>query len=242
MTCDPERVTGFVDGELSPELAAEVAVHLETCAACRAQAEAERELHARLLRLPAPELPASLEARVRHASWQRPLVARAVRWALPMAAVLVLAIWLRGYAPFVAWDLARDHGKCFSRQPLPALVTSHEPREIAAWFREQGTELPALPAQVGDLALVGARYCPLASLSMAAHVYYRSASSQLSLFVVRHGVRLDDRLASHARGDSVRLLRLEGEVVGIVGEREAEVQAVETALRPVLAARADRRK
>ena len=240
MTCDPERVTGFVDGELPEGPAAEVAAHLETCGACRAQAEAERELRVRLLRLPTPELPARLEARVREARRKRPLAERGMRWALPLAAVILLGVWLRGYASFVAWDLARDHEHCFSRQPLRAQVSSGEPRAVAAWFDERGTELPQLPARLGELALVGGRYCPLASLSTAAHVYYRSASSQLSLFVVPHGVRLDDRLASRARGDSVRLLRLEGQVIGIVGGREADVQAFETALRPVLAAHAAR--
>jgi len=240
MTCDPEGVTGFVDGELPEGLAAEVAVHLETCPACRAQAEGERELRARLLRLPTPELPARLEARVREARRKRPLVERGVRWALPLAAVLLLGVWLRGYGPFVAWDLARDHQHCFSRQPLRAQVSSGEPRAVAAWFDERGTELPQLPARLGELALVGGRYCPLASLSTAAHVYYRSPSSQLSVFVVPHGVRLDDRLVSRVRGDSVRLLRLEGQVIGIVGGRESDVRAVETALRPVLAAHAAR--
>jgi hypothetical protein len=93
---------------------------------------------------------------------------------------------------------------------------------------------------VGELALVGGRFCPLVSLSTAAHVYYRSASNHLSVFVVRHGVRVDDRFASRARAESVRLLRLEGQLVGIVGEREADVRTLETALRPVLAA--DRRE
>ena len=240
MTCDPERVTGFVDGELSEGLAAKVAAHLETCPACRAQAEAERELRTRLLRLPTPALPARLEARVRDARRKRPLAERGLRWALPLAAVLLLGVWLRGYAPFVAWDLARDHQHCFSRQPLRTQVASGEPGAVAAWFDERGTELPQLPKHLGELALVGGRYCPLASLSTAAHVYYRSASSQLSLFVVPHGVRLDDRLASRARGDSVRLLRLEGQIIGIVGGREADVQAFEAALRPLLAARAAR--
>ena len=240
MTCDPERVSGLVDGELPEGLAAELTAHLETCPACRAQAEAERELRARLLRLPTPALPARLEARVREARRKRPLAERGLRWALPLAAVLLLGVWLRGYAPFVAWDLARDHEHCFSRQPLRAQVSSGEPRAVTAWFGERGTELPQLPKHLGELALVGGRYCPLASLSTAAHVYYRSASSQLSLFVVPHGVRLDDRLASRARGASVRLLRLEGQIIGIVGGREADVQAFETALRPVLAAQAAR--
>ena len=237
MSCDPERVTGFVDGELDPATAAAVAAHLETCTTCRAQAEAERELRSRLRGLPAPELPVGLEARVRTARTTRPAaLPRLARWALPLAAALVLGAWLRGYAPFVAWDLARDHDKCFSMRPLPAKVLGHEPGVVADWFEQRGTHLPALPDRVGGLSLVGARYCPLVSLSSAPHVYYASSQRHVSVFVVRHAVRLDDRLSYHARGDSVRLLRVEGELVGIVGQHEADVRAFEAALRPVQAA------
>jgi hypothetical protein len=115
-------------------------------------------------------------------------------------------------------------------------VWSGEPAVVEGWFEGQGTRMPALPEEVGHLRLLGARYCPLASLSFAPHVYYSSPDSHVSVFVVPHGVRLRDRLAGKARGDAVLILRLEGEVVGIVGEREAEVRAVESALRPVLAA------
>jgi anti-sigma factor RsiW len=237
LSCDPERVTGFVDGELDAEAAVAVAVHLEACAACRAQAEAERGLRARLRGLPVPALPRGLEARVRAGTWRRPLTPGVVaRFALPLAAVLVAGIWVRGHVPFVAWDLARDHDKCFSRRPLPAKVWSGEPRVVAEWFEAQGTRVAGLPDRVGELTLVGARYCPLVGLSLAPHVYYESPGSHVSVFVVPQGVRLADRFAGAARKDAVRLLRVEGEVVGIVGEREGEVQAVESALRPVLAA------
>jgi hypothetical protein len=39
-----------------------------------------------------------------------------------------------------------------------------------------------------------------------------------------------------ARGSRVRLLRVEGEVVGIVGARDGDVRAFEAALRPTLRA------
>jgi anti-sigma factor RsiW len=241
LSCDPERVTGFVDGELDPQAAAAVAAHLETCLACRTQAEGERSLRARLRGLSAPALPAGLEARVREAKRTRPsALPTAARWALPIAAALLVGVWLRGFAPLVTWDLARDHDKCFSRQPLPAKVLSGEPAAVADWFREQGTELPALPAQVGALTLVGARYCPLVSLASAPHVYYASAQARVSVFVVPQVVRFEDPLSSRARGDHVLLMRLEGRVVGIVGEQEADVQALEAALRPVLTAWASR--
>jgi hypothetical protein len=236
VSCDPERVTGLVDGELDAEEAAAVSAHVEECSACRAQAGAERDLRSRLRALPVPEPPPGLEARLR-SRVRRPAIAVALsRWALPLAAALVLGFWLRGHAPFVAWDLARDHDKCFSRHPVPAKVWSGAPSVVEGWFEDQGTRVPALPSEVGHLRLRGARYCPLVSLSFAPHVYYESADSQVSVFVVTHGVRLADRLAGRSRSDVVRLLRLEGEVVGIVGKREADVQAVESALRPVLAA------
>jgi hypothetical protein len=238
LSCDPERVTGFVDGELDDEATAAVSAHLETCSACRAQAEAERGLRARLRSLPTPDLPAGLEARVRSRARRRPVVVRAfVRWALPLAACLAVGFfWVRGYVPFVAWDLSRDHDKCFSRHPVPAKVRSGEPLVVADWFEGQDTHLPGIPDRVGDLALVGARYCPLVGLSFAPHVYYLSPTSHASVFVVRHGVRLDDRFAGQARGRAVRLLRVEGQTVGIVAESDADARAFETAFRPVLAA------
>jgi hypothetical protein len=83
---------------------------------------------------------------------------------------------------------------------------------------------------------VGARYCPLPDVSSAPHVYYTSATSHVSVFLVPHGVRLDDRFAGQARGRAVRLLRVEGETVGIVAESDSDARAFEAAFRPVLAA------
>lgn len=233
MSCDPERVTGFVDGELAGEQAAELAAHLEVCAVCRAQAEAERALRARLRTLPAPVLPAGLEARVRQSARRPSLAKRTLRYALPVAAVLAVAVWLRGYAPLLAWDLARDDHHCFSRQPLRAQVRSGEPREVAAWFERQGTLLPPLPERVGELALVGARYCPLASLGTVAHVYYQSPAGHVSVYAVPRAVRFEARAASETRGVSVLLMRIEGEVIGVVAPSADEARAFEAALRPL---------
>ena len=99
-----------------------------------------------------------------------------------------------------------------------------------------GPEIHRHVAAEGHDFVVGARECPLVSLSMAPHVYYVSPSSHVSVFVVPRHVRFDDAFGTKARGDSVRLLRVEGEVVGIVGGREADVRAVESAIRPVMAA------
>ena len=231
MSCDPERVTGWVDGELPPEQAAEVAAHVEACTACRAQAEAERSLRARLRTLPVPELPAGLEARVRRAR-RRSLPERVLGYALPVAAVLAAGVWLRGYVPLVAWDLARDDHHCFSKQPLPAQVWSREPGAVAAWFERQGTRLPPLPERVGELELVGARYCRLASLGSVAHVYYRSATMHASVYAVPRRVRFEERAASETRGVQVLLLRIDGEVMGVVAPTAEQARAFELALQP----------
>jgi hypothetical protein len=236
VSCERERVTAFVDGELDAEAVAMLVAHLDTCAACRAQVDEERSLRPRLRSLPLPETPAGLEARVRARLGRPSPVTRAVRWALPAAAALVVALWARGHAPLVAWELASDHDHCFSRRPLPAKVLSGAPGVVGEWFRERGTHLPRVPDRVGEIALVGARYCPLPDVSLAPHVYYASPTSQVSVFLVQHGVRLGAGFAGQARGRAVRLLRVEGETVGIVAGNDADARAFEAALRPVLSA------
>jgi anti-sigma factor RsiW len=234
VTCDGERVTAFVDGELSAEEMAALQRHVETCRTCGEQAAAERDLRQRLAALPAPAPPADLERRVRARLRRR--TARVALLTLPLAAVLVLGVWMRGYAPLVAWELARDHRHCFSRRPLPAQVRSPEPQVVEAWFESRGTRMPDLPREAGSAVLVGGRYCPLPSLASAAHVYYVSATGGVSVFVVPHRVRLHERLAQEANGTAVRLILVDGRVLGIVGDDEGDVDAAEHALKPVLAA------
>jgi hypothetical protein len=220
VSCQPEKVTGFVDGALEPEQSAAIEAHLAGCDTCREQAEAERRLAAELRALPAPEPPAGLEARL--ATRLRP-PRRPLRWALPLAAMLLLAVWLRGSAPYVAWAASFDHDKCFSRHPLPAKVWSSEMGVVAEWFEARGTRLPYLPERIGELTLVGARYCPLLDASSAPHLYYASGEGRLSILVVPHGVRFDESWAGEVRGNAVRLLRVGGAVVALVGDDEASV-------------------
>ena len=236
MSCEPERVSGFVDGELDAAGMATLAAHVESCPACREQAAAERGLRARLRALPPPELPAELEGRVR-AGARRGERPGAGRWALPLAAALLLGFWMRGYAPFVAWELVRDHRHCFSKTPLPAQVASGEAQVVSAWFESRGTRLPALPQGAGRARLAGGRYCALPSGALSAHLYYVSPGGGVSVFLVPHRVRVDGRFAGEVRGAAVRLVRVDGDVVGIVGEDDREVGAMERALRPAVAAR-----
>jgi len=233
VSCQPEKVTGLVDGALEPEEAAAIEAHLAGCEVCREQAAAERRLAAELRGLPAPEPPAGFEARLRarlHPG-RRPL-----RWALPLAAMLLVAVWLRGSAPFVAWAVSFDHDKCFSRHPLPAKVWSSDMGVVAEWFEAHGTRLPYLPERVGELTLVGARYCPLLDASSAPHLYYASEQGRFSILVVPHGVRFDESWAGDVRGNAVRLLRLGGTVVALVGEDEASTDRFARRFRTTVAA------
>lgn len=224
MTCRPDVVTGWVDGVLDDADRATVEQHLATCAACRDQAAFERDLGPRLRAVLPPEpRPELLSAVRRKLDATRPRRA----WVLPVAAALVgLLLWGRGAAPFVAWELARDHEHCFAKARLPARIWSSDPLEVARWFEDQGTSVPPLPDGDRGLALVGARYCPLVD-RLAAHVYYANDDDRhLSVFVLAGPARLAGyELNTEARGRKVRLLRSAGMTVAVVGEHEEDVLA-----------------
>jgi hypothetical protein len=236
VSCEPERVTGLVDGELEGEEKARVEAHLATCERCRGQAAEERALRARLRALDAPELPFGLEQRVRARLRRRGRWTGVARALLPLAAVLVLALWARGYAPFVAWELSRDHDHCFGLPRLPAQVWASEPSLLEEWFDYRGDQLPLLPSRVGPLSLLGGRHCRLPDASRAPHVYYASMDGKLSVFVVPHGVRMSDDFATTSRGNAVALLRLGPRVLGVVGEDHGDVSAFVARLRTSVAA------
>jgi len=228
VSCDPEQVTGYVDGALDDAARAAVEAHVASCPSCREQVEFERALRERLRGLAVPEPRPALEAKVRRRL--RPSAPRSVRLLLPLAAgFAILFLWGRGAAPFVAWELARDHDHCFAKKVLPAQVWSDDPARVAAWFARQETELPAVPAAMGGLELVGARYCPLIDRRVG-HVYYVGRGRHLSIYAVPGSVRFPRAYFSSPRGRIVRLLRVEGRTVGLVGERPEDVAAFERAL------------
>jgi hypothetical protein len=141
------------------------------------------------------------------------------------AAFLGLLLWGRGTAPFVAWELARDHDHCFSRSKLPARIWSGDPVEVAGWFEDQGTAVPPLPEGRRGLSLVGARYCPLVD-RLAAHVYYANDDRHLSVFVISGPARFSGyEMGTEARGREVRFLRSAGMTVALVSEHAEDVDA-----------------
>jgi anti-sigma factor RsiW len=231
MSCDPQRVTALVDEALEAGDRGEVEAHVAECESCRAQVAAERQIRTALRELPAPEPPLGLEQRVRRRLRGRSHASAAVRLLLPLAAILVVALWARGYAPFVAWELSRDHRHCFSKVPLAAEVWGSEPEIVTSWFDERGERLPLLPPSVRGVDLVGGRFCRLADASQAVHLYYASDEGQVSVFMVRHAVRVKGDFTTRAAGNAVALMRLGRRVVGVVSDDEKEVEAFVSRLR-----------
>jgi anti-sigma factor RsiW len=240
VSCDPERVTGFVDGVLAEAERVEIEAHLAECPACREQAEFESALRVRLRALAPLQVPVglgrSVRRRLRPASPQR-WVAAAL---LPVAAAFVAFIlWLRAAPPFVAWELARDHASCFGKAKLPAKVWSSDPDQIAAWFADDGLAIPVVPDAAASTELVGARFCPLIDRQVA-HLYYSGDDVNLSVFVVPGSVRLQGPYHAQHLGETVHLLHVGGTVVGLVSTSEQAVEAVERGLTRTVARAGDR--
>jgi anti-sigma factor RsiW len=229
VSCQPEKVTAYVDGALDAMESARVSAHVDACGECGAQAAFERGLRRSLAVLPAPELPETLEARVRRAV--APSRRRSpLRWLVPMAAgFFAVLLWAHSAPAVVATQLAWDHDHCFGKARLPAKVWTADPGTMISWLESQGTPAPNLPEHVGDLELVGGRHCPLGDRRVA-HVYYTGGDHQLSVYVVPGWLRLGHS-SQMTRGDkTVRLLRAGGITVGLVSEQPQAVEAFERAL------------
>ncbi len=144
-----------------------------------------------------------------------------------VAGLVVLAIlwWVRGLPAFVAWELARDHQRCFGQAQLHARLWSSDPAEIRAWLEERGTPVQPFPGHPGHVEIVGVRYCPLAD-RVAAHVYYGGQGSLVSVFVVSGPARIGDGWSGRVHELQVRMLRSAGRTLAVVGEVQSDVDAV----------------
>ena len=232
--CDPVRATAYVDGALAAADRLQFESHLAGCPRCRAQVNAERMLSSAVRSLPAPPLPHGLAARVRRRS-RKPIPLRRRVWIPSLAAILVIALWMRGSSGFVAWEVALDHAHCFGKPRVPAQVLTADPMRLAAWFDAQGTELPLVPASAGGLDLVGGRYCRLLDRTVA-HIYYGGGGEhQLSLFVVPGSVRFDRSFVWSGRGTTVNLLEVAGSNVALVSTDAPSVAAFRRSLERTIA-------
>jgi anti-sigma factor RsiW len=228
-TCDPERVTGWVDDALEQEPRREVEAHLAFCAICQEQASFERELRRRLRELPSLTLPPELAGRVQR-GWRPRRLRAAARVLLPLAAVLALvAFWGLRTAPVVAWQLAADHRACFNAKRLPAKVWNSDADRVAAWFDQRGTPVPVVPPAAAGVELLGGRFCYLADRRVA-HLYYAGTDRRLSVFVVPGRVLFSTTRLRPVKGESIRFVRAGGTTLALVSEHEETVAGFEEAL------------
>jgi hypothetical protein len=142
-----------------------------------------------------------------------------------LGSALLALLWLRGLPGFVAWEAAHDHERCFGRSHLRARVWTSDPAEVRAWLESRGTPVQPLPAQRGGVEIVGARYCALSD-RIAAHVYYGGQGSLVSVLVMSGPARIGDGWAGEVGRWQVRLLHSAGRTIAVVGEVEADVDAI----------------
>ena len=223
MTCDPVRVTGWVDGALPEAERVEMESHVAACAACSAQADAERTIGQALRTLPRPELPRQLSARVRRGA-RKPVALRRRVWVPALAAMLALALWVRASPAFISMQARLDHAHCFGQDRVPAQIFTSDPLRLAAWYAEGGWDVPLVPASAGGLDLVGGRYCRFADRKVA-HVYYADAKRQLSLYVVPGAIRLAGPFTWQRGATRVRLVTVAGSRVALVSTDAEAIDA-----------------
>lgn len=159
--------------------------------------------------------------------------------AVAAAVAVVFLLWLRGLPAFVAWEVARDHQRCFGRRQLAARLWSDDAWEIREWLESRGTPVPPLPRRAGNVEVVGVRYCPLLD-RVAAHVYYGGEGSLVSVFVIAGPARIGSGWSGVARGLQVRLVPSAGRTIAIVGESAADVDATAREFLSSVAQRVDR--
>lgn len=233
-SCEPEKVTAYVDGELAPAERALLEAHLAACTRCHDQEVFERGLHGRLRELPSPALPPRLAERVR--ARVRPSRARTFRhvWLAAAAGLVFGVLWARGAPGYVAWQLARDHVHCFSRERLPAQVWTNDPADVARWMAENGRHLPLVPPGAGGLELVGARFCPMLDRRVA-HLYYSAGERHLSLYVVPGPVRVDRPYEDEPSDQVVHVRRAGGSTIALVSADPKAITAFRKAFERTVA-------
>lgn len=193
-------LAAVADGGATPEQAAQVARHLESCAGCRqalrAQATARTVLRARATQLAVtapPGLRTRLAATARAESaqadgilsWRGRLTAFAAAAVLVLTLGAVLLPVLTGRSTVVlAAQMALDHLKCFviDGDVHGPAITKGEAESLLK--REYGWTMSvpdSAPAE--GLELLAVRHC-LYGDGLAAHLLYRANGQPVSLFIM----------------------------------------------------------
>jgi hypothetical protein len=153
----------------------------------------------------------------------------------PLATAALLFLWARSSTRLLGWELARDHERCLALESLPLQIRSEDAEAIMRWFEGRGTRMPVLPAQVGDLEPIGARYGWMPDLRRTAHVFYGSERNTASLYVMGPLLSAPSPVRVGARGLVIWIGHAGGTRVAVVAARAEIVDAFARAFETTVA-------
>jgi len=198
--------------------------HMETCPACRAFVERQRELDARLydaLQVPAPD---GLAERI--------LVAHGIRrrrapWIWGIAATIVAAVAISALVPAALSGraLAGEAIAHVHEEPQSfRLVSAHPPAMLASELGSQGVRLARTIGEVTYSTL-----CPM-STGKARHIVVNTPSGQVTLFLLpQDGTRRRRSLVESDGMTAITVPAARGNIA-IVAKTREQALAVENAL------------
>jgi anti-sigma factor RsiW len=193
MTCVEfeAQLHAYVDGELSVEQTAAGDAHAASCGGCAVLARRERAYRLLLRRQPREAAPAELRERIRAdvrrerrrlGQHRRHRVALVAIAAVVVAVVVLLVPSRRASPPLVA-TLVDTH-IAYAQLERPAELTSDDPGEIAAWFRQRaGLRIVVPDYSSAGIRLVGARLAD-AHERGAAYLLYEKGHVIMSVFML----------------------------------------------------------
>lgn len=189
-----EELSAYVDGGLEPKAELSLRRHLDTCAFCQQKVKIlsalkERVAHSAEVHPVPHTLREHLSSRPRPSPWSFLRRPQAVT-AFALVMILVVAgvagwLWQRGgerkrYEE-IAQVLVADHIH-FLQVPDALEISSSEPAEVVAWFRDR-VSFPVQIPHLNNARLLGGRLCSLLGQRVAL-VFYERGGKRLSLFTL----------------------------------------------------------
>jgi anti-sigma factor RsiW len=225
MSCDHflEALSAHVDGTLPSPERAELEAHLAGCPACRVRLESLRAVKHAVARLPSREAPpGAVRARVEALRFARRRSRACVLAAVATAAALGAAGMLLTRRPSgppvaLAEELVGDHLRSVP-EAMPAEVTSHDPKEVIAFFAGRVPFAPAAPVFLNS-QLVGGRLCHIDGRRVQL-LFYDAGGEKLSLYVSDRD--LGDGGCRQSRGHHVCSRRVGDRSLILVGRLPSE--------------------